>query len=386
MRNVSIIGAAETNFGILEGKTIRDIMAEAGTKAIEDSGLNSKDIQAFYLGNFAGSNFVGQNHLAPYTASALGLNHIPCTRLEDACASGGVALREGVMAVASGMYDFVLVGGVEKMTSVTTERCTEILSGAADEEFEARVGITFPGLFALMARRHMFEYGTTKKQLSMVAVKNHKNGAKNPYAQMRKEITLEKALNSVVIADPLNLYDCSLVSDGAAAIVLCPANYAHEYSNIPIDVIGFGQSSDVISVSERPSITVLQSTVKASMEAYKMANLKPQDIDVCEVHDCFTISEIIATEDLGFVEKGKGGKAVEEGMTEIDGAIPINPSGGLKAKGHPVGATGASQAVETVFQLRGVAGERQVKNAEIGLIHNLGGSGSTCVVHILKRR
>lgn len=387
MRGVSIIGAGKTKFGVFPDRSLKSLIAEAGKKAMLDAKLDASQIQAFYLGNFAATGFNNQNHVAAYAATAIGLGNVPCVRMEAACASSGAALREAVIAVSSGIYDFVLVGGVEKMNTVETPRVTEYLAQAADWETEAKIGATFPSMFALMAQRHMHQYGTRREHLSSVAVKNHANGAKNPDAHMQKEITLEKAMGTpIMVAEPLNLYDCSLVTDGAAAVVVCAGHLAHDYAKVPVDIIGHGQASDSFCMYMKPDITRFDATVAAGYRAYDMARLKPEDIDVVEVHDCFTIAEIIAIEDLGFCKKGYGGPFSYEGMTAINGKIPVNTSGGLKSKGHPVGATGVAQVAELVLQLRGEAGARQVKDAQIALSHNLGGSGASCVVHILKRR
>jgi len=362
-------------------------MAEAGKKALSDAKIHASMIQAYYLGNFAATGFNNQNHVAPYTATAIGLPNVPCVRVEAACASSGAALRQATIAVASGLYDYVLVGGVEKMNTVDTPKVTKYLAQAADWETEARVGATFPSMFALMATRHMHEYGTKREHLSAVAVKNHANGAKNPDAHMQKEITLEKAMNSpIMVAEPLNLYDCSLITDGAAAIVVCATEVAPSHGTIPVEIIGYGQASDSFCMYQKKDITRFDATIAAGRRAYEMAGVTANDIDVVEVHDCFTIAEIIAIEDLGFCKKGQGGPFTFEGNTAIGGKIPVNTSGGLKSKGHPVGATGAAQVAELVLQLRGQAGPRQVKDAEIALAHNLGGSGASCVVHILRRR
>ena len=247
------------------------------------------------------------------------------------------------------------------------------------------MGATFPGLYAMIARLHMHKYGTTSEQMAQVAVKNHENGSMNPIAQYRSKISVEQVLKSVMVADPLHIFDCSPITDGAAAVVLAPADVAHEYTDTPIYVKATAQASDTIALHDRRDITTLDATVAASKRAYEMAGLGPKDIDVVEVHDCFTIAEICAIEDLGFVEKGQGGKFTEEGQTAIGGSIPVNTSGGLKACGHPVGATGIKQAAEIVTQLRGEAGKRQVDGAEIGMAHNVGGSGATALVHILSR-
>ncbi|HEY4490636.1 MAG TPA: thiolase domain-containing protein, partial [Acidobacteriota bacterium] len=380
-------GMGKTKFGVFPERSLKSLIAEASKKALLDARIDTSMVQAFYLGNFAATGFNKQNHVAAYAASAIGLPNIPCTRTEAACASSGAALREAVIAVGSGLYDFVLVGGVEKMNSVDTPKVTECLAQAADWETEAKIGATFPAMFALVAQRHMYQYGTRREHLSAVAVKNHANGAKNPDAHMQKEITLEKAVNSpVLVAEPLNLYDCSLITDGAAALVICPSEMAAEYSKIPVDIIGHGQASDLFCMYQKKDITSFEASMAAGRRAYEMARVSAADIDVVEVHDCFTIAEIVALEDLGFCPRGKGGPFSYEGMTAIGGKIPVNTSGGLKTKGHPVGATGVAQVAELVVQLRGEAGPRQVSDAEIALAQNLGGSGASCVVHILKRR
>jgi acetyl-CoA C-acetyltransferase len=287
------------------------------------------------------------------------------------------------MAVASGYHDIVVAAGVEKMTDVVTEEGTDIIASAGDREWEGFMGATFPSLYAMIARAHMHKYGTTREQLAMVAVKNHRNAIHNEKAQFRKEITIEDVLQSPIVADPLRVLDCSPVTDGAAAIVLCPAERAREFTDSPVYILASAQASDSIALHDRREITTLNATRHAAMRAYSIAKLSPEDIDVAEVHDCFTIAEIVAIEDLGFFEKGLGGKATSTGRTEIDGDIPINPSGGLKACGHPMGATGIKQAVEITLQLEGEAGKRQVDDVEIGLAHNVGGAGGTAVVHIL---
>jgi acetyl-CoA C-acetyltransferase len=309
---------------------------------------------------------------------------IPSTRVEAACASGGLALRQGIAAITSGMHDIVVAGGVEKMTDILTESTTQTLVTAADQEWEAFLGMTFPGLYAMMARRHMHEFGTTRRQLSLVSVKNHKNAKNNPYAQFQFEITEDQVIESPMVADPLRLLDCSPITDGAACVILASEKKAKEFTDSPIYMTGSGQASSSIALHDRKRITVVDATVNAAKEAYARAKKRPSDIQVAEVHDAFTIGEILAIEGLGFVKIGEGGKATEEGLTQIGGKIPVNTSGGLKAKGHPVGATGVAQAVEIVLQLRGEAGKSQV-DADIGLTHNVGGSGGTAVVHILEK-
>ncbi len=380
MRDVAIIGASQTKFGELWEKSFRDLIVEAGIKAIEDANVEGDELGAMYVGNMSAGLFVQQEHIASLIADHSGLAPIPCARVEAACASGGLALRNGIMAVASGYHDMVISAGVEKMTDVVDP--TPAIATASDQEWEAQQGVTFPSLYAMMARRHMHEYGTTREQLAMVSVINHKNGAKNPLAQFPMEISVDAVLNSSIVADPLRLLDCSPVSDGAAAVILCPAEDAKKYTDTPIYVKASAQASGTIALHNRKDLTTIDSTVHASRNAYKMAGLEPKNIDLVEVHDCFSINGLLAVEDLGFVEKGKGGIAIEEGMTEIDGDIPVNPSGGLKARGHPLGATGIAQAAEIVWQLRGEAGKRQVDGAQIGMTHNIGGTGGTAAVHI----
>jgi acetyl-CoA C-acetyltransferase len=290
------------------------------------------------------------------------------------------------MEVASGMSDIVLVGGVEKMTDVGGGDATFALSTAADQEYECYQGVTFPGLYAMMANRHMHQYGTTREQLAEVAVKNHHNGSMNPRAQYPFKITVEKVLSSVKIADPLRILDCSPITDGAAAVILCPLEMAKKLSRKPlVQIIGSGQATDTIALHSREDLTWLGATARASEMAYQMAGVGPGDLDVVEVHDCFTIAEICVIEALGLVEKGQGGPAAESGLTALDGKIPVNTSGGLKSKGHPVGATGVAQIVELSEQLRGEAGDRQVRDAGIALAQNMGGTGGSTAVHILKR-
>ncbi len=385
MRSVSIIGAGLTEFGEHWERSFRELIAEAGIKAIQDSGIEGKDIQAAYGGCMASGMFIGQEHIGALIADQLGLNPIPSTRLEAACASGGVALRNAYLAVASGAHDVVAVGGIEKMTEISTEEAAIALGGAGDQETELFHGASFPALYALMARRHMHEFKTTEEQLAGVSVKNHKNAVNNPYAQFRKEISLEQVMNSGYVASPLKLLDCSPITDGAAAIILCESEKARTFCENPVEIIASAQASDSLALSGRASLTELKATQAAAKGAYMQAGITADMIDFAEVHDCFTIAEILAIEDLGFVKKGFGGKATEDGETAIDGRMPINTSGGLKAKGHPVGATGIAQSIEAYYQLRGRAKERQLKEAEIGLAHNVGGSGATAVVHIFRK-
>lgn len=385
MREVAIIGVGSTQFGELWEKSLRTIAVEAGLKAIEDAGISGDEIDALYGGNMSAGRFVEQEHIGALIADSVGLSglHIASTRVEAACASGALALHLAVLSVASGWYDLVVAAGVEKMTDVDDDIASDLLVSSVDREWEAICGATLPSLFAQMARVHMQKYQTTVEQMAAVAVKNHSNATHNPIAQYRREISIEAVLGSPMVADPLHMLDCSGIADGASAVVLCAAENAKRYTDSAVYVKASSQASDTISLHDRRDLTTMDATVFAAKKAYQRASLEPSQIDVAEVHDSYTIAEIIAIEDLGFFEKGAGGSATAEGETEIGAKVPINPSGGLKACGHPLGATGIRQVVEIVQQLRGEAGKRQVSNAEVGLTHNIGGTGGTAVVHIL---
>lgn len=385
MNRVAVIGVGLSKFGERWETSFRELAIEAGARALEDAGLEGKDVQALYGSCMASSSLIGQEHIGALLADQMGLNPIPATRIEAACASGGAALRMGYAAIASGLYDVVAVGGVEKMTEVLTEDVATALGGAGDQEWELFNGATFPALYALIAKRHAFEYGTTEEQMAVCAVKNHANAVHNPFAQYRREIAVGDVMKSGYVAEPLKLLDCSPITDGAAAAILCNASKAKEYVDTPIEIVASAQASDTLALASRSSLTELKATQVAAQQAYKQAGVQAKDVDFAEVHDCFTIAEILAIEDLGFFPKGGGGKATEEGDTQINARISVNTSGGLKAKGHPVGATGVAQAVEAVLQLRGEAGKRQVDKAGVGLTHNVGGSGATCTVHLFKR-
>ncbi len=383
---VSIVSAGLSKFGKRDNVYARELFAEAANEAFESCpNLNPKgDIEALFIGHMS-EGYEHQGHTGPTMADWAGL--LPCAsaRIESACASSGVALRLGVMSIMSGLYDTVMVGGVEKMTHRTTSEATEYLAMASDYPFEQWNGVTFPGLYALMTTAHMNRYGTTERQLAQVAVKNHRHGALNPKAHMQKEITVEQVLTSRLVAWPLKLLDCSLITDGASCVILTKPELAQKFTDTPIQVLGSGQASDAIGLYEREELTSMKAAKLAARQAYEMAGLKPEDIDIAEVHDCFTIAEILAYEDLGFCSPGQGGKLVEAGDTALGGRLPVNLSGGLKSKGHPVGATGVAQVYEIFLQLTGQAGKRQVDGAEIGLTHNVGGSGATATVHIFRR-
>ncbi len=385
MRDVAVIGVGLTKFGERWSSGLKELLAEAGIAALEDANISSNDIEMLYGGTMASGRFIGQEHTAALMADQLGFKNTPAVRIENACASGGSALRQAYISVASGIHDIVVVGGVEKMTDVTSAEASTALGGAGDQEWELFQGITFPGLYALIAKRHMYEYGTTEEQLASVAVKNHDNACKNQFAQFKKRISIEEVMKSKMVSDPLKLLDCSPISDGAAVAVLAPLDKARKYNDTPIKILSSSQASDTLRLAERDSLTELKATKIASQLAYKHAKLEPKDIDVVEVHDCFTIAEILAMEDLGFYKKGKAAQAIFDGETALNSKLSVNTSGGLKGCGHPVGATGVKQAAEIVWQLRGDAKDRQVKGAEIGMTHNVGGSGATAVVHIFER-
>ncbi|NLA99939.1 MAG: thiolase domain-containing protein, partial [Methanomicrobiales archaeon] len=382
--DVAVIGIGCTEFGEHWGISFRDLFVRAGALALEDAGVTGEKIAALYVGNMSAGRFVEQEHIGALIADYAGLasTNVPSTRVEAACASGGLAFRQAVIAVASGMEDVVVAAGVEKMTDVGTGASVDMLASAADREWEGFAGATFPGLYAMIANDYMHRYPLTREQLAAVAVKNHENGAKNPIAQFQNRITIDTVLNSTMVADPLRLFDCSPITDGAAAVVVVPLERAHEFTDTPVRVLASAQASDTIALHDRRDISTLDATVAAGKRAFAQAGLTHKDIDMVEVHDCFTIAEICAIEDLGFCKKGEAGKLTAEGATALNGDIPVNTSGGLKACGHPVGATGIKQIYEIVSQLRGEAGGRQV-DAEVGMTHNVGGTGATVVVHIL---
>lgn len=384
---VAVISAGLSQFGKMEESTGRELFVDAASEAFERCpNLDpKKDIKGLFIGMMS-ECFEHQGHSAPMLSDWTGLLPAPAIRTEIACASSAAALRLGIFSILSGIYDVVMVGGFEKMTKRSTAETTEYLGMAADFPFEQWNGVTFPGLFALMATVHMHEYGTTEEQMGLVAVKNHHNGSLNPKAHLQKEVTLEKVLASRMIAKPLKLYDCSLISDGASCAILTKPDIAKQYTDDPVYIIGSGHGSDALGLFQRDSLTSIKATKAAAKEAYEMAGIKPSDVDVAELHDCFTIAELIAYEDLGFCSPGEGGKLIESGMTNLDGDLPVNTSGGLKSKGHPVGATGVAQLYEIYLQLTGQAEKRQVEGCEVGLTQNLGGSGASCLVHIYRRK
>jgi len=385
MRDVAIIGTGMMKWGELWEKSLRDLAVEAALLCFEDAGTDR--IDAMTVGSMSSGLFNGQEHLASLVPDYLGRPLTPSIRVESACASGGLAVRTAFVEVASGMADYVLAVGVEKMNDVSGDVATYALATAADQDNEAFHGVTFPGLYAMIARAHMEKYGTTRDQLAEVAVKNHRNGSLNPKAQFPMAITRDTVLNSQLIADPLRLFDCSPVTDGAAAVLLTTVEEAKKLNKQPLVVItGVGHATDTIALSQRKDLTKLEAVQAAAQRALQMAGKTIKDMNFAEVHDCFTIAEICAMEAMGVVEPGQGGPATIDGMTALDGAFPINPSGGLKSKGHPVGATGVAQICECVSQLRGTSDKRQIKNARAAITQNMGGSGGSSVSHVLEIR
>ena len=382
MEKVCVLGAGSTKYGKLDDSIV-DIALQASVSAIESAGIEPKEIQAGYISNVFGVADK-QVHLGPVVMSNLGISEKPSLSIESACGSGSVSFREAFANVAAGFYDAVLVTGVEKVTHTGTEWTTTYFSYCSDFFYEGQAGVSFPGLFASMARAYLHEFNATEEDLARVAVKNHDNGLLNPKAHLRKKITIDDVMNSAVVASPLKLYDCCPFSDGASAVILCSQNFAKEHGGDYIDVIGSGRGGSPAALQGRDHLTTIPSTKIATESAYKMAGITAKDVDFAEVHDCFTIAEVVDTEDLGFFEKGKGVEAVREDRTKLNGQISINPSGGLKSKGHPIGATGVGQVVEVYDQLTGSADERTVKNAKIGLTHNFGATGASCAVHIFQ--
>jgi acetyl-CoA C-acetyltransferase/acetyl-CoA acyltransferase len=383
MRRVAVIGVGVTRFG-KHDRTSAELFAEAAADAIADAEIAPSAIQALYFGNVTGGEGERQLHMGPLAASILGLPTIPTTRFESACATSHAAFRHAVMEIAAGVSDVVMVGGAERVLNVPTDAATEYFAYCSDASYEQPVGLTFPGVFALIARAHMDKYGTTEEQMAHVAVKNHRHGALNPKAQFQKEITLETVLRSPYVADPLKLYDCCPFTDGGAALVLAGEEIARTRKRA-VWVLGTQAASDSMFLHEKRDLARVVATERAARGAYQQAGKRPEDVDVVELHDCFTIAEIVATEGLGFFEPGMGGVAAEKGWTTLGGKLPVNPSGGLKAKGHPIGATGAAQIAEIVGQLRDECGPRQVDGARTGLVHTLGGNTATVLVSLLSR-
>lgn len=378
-----------TRFTGAQSKTAVELFTEAAMDAIIESNIKPKDIQALFVGNALSDIAEGQAQIQVFAADYLGLDHVPANRYENACASSSAAFRDAVMWVASGAFDIVLVGGTETAAKMGTPLATRTFAAASDSRYEYPCGLTFPGVFALLTHLYARRYGIPleklKRQMAQVSINSHYYGARNPKAQFRKEITMEDVFNSIMVAQPLQLYDCCPFSDGASAVVLACEEKAKKLTNKPVYVVGLGQASSGSLASQKDYLPRLIARELSAKQAYSMAGLTPKDIDVIELHDCFSIATLIALESLGFFDYGKSGEAVERGETKIGGKIAVNPSGGLKAKGHPIGATGTAQVYEIVKQLRGECGERQVEGARIGMTDTLGGDGGTLCHAILAR-
>ena len=380
-RDVAIIGQGITKFQEHWDRGVRELAGKAIIDALNDANISHDKVESLYVGSMG--RFGGQEHIAALVSDYSGLTPIPATRVEAGCACGALAMRSAFLAVISGLYDIVVACGVEKMTDLTDSAdVISALGAAADQEWELQTGLTFPAVYALMARAHMAKYGTTQEQLAMVSAKNHKNAVHNPKAHFQREFNIQQVLRAKRVSSPLGLLDCSPVSDGGAAIVIATAEIAENHET-PVWIRGSGHASDTIALQNRSTITNMPATQIAAQRAYEYANISPDEVDVAELHDNFTIGEIMALEDLNFVPKGQGGIATESGETQMDGRLPINPSGGLKARGNPIGATGIAQAIEIVLQLKGQADKRQVADAKVGLTHSVGGSGATSIVTIL---
>ena len=384
MRDVVITGIGSTRYGQLEGRTVQSIAVDAANQAIARAGIDRDEIGALYLGNFAAGPLAGQEVLAGIVADEVGISGIPCTKVEGACASGGIAFRHAVLAVASGQCNAALVVGTEKMTHARGSEVTAALNNAMDNQADGPSGLTFPGFFGLAWRVHAEKYGTTREEVSSIIIKNKTNGLKNPLAQMGAELTPDIISQSPPIADPLQLYDCCPVSDGASALVVVAADRAADAPDLPVRVRSAVQTSGSARLAGHESLCSFKTTVLAAKQAYEQAGVEPGDLDLAEIHDCFSMAEVIHSEDLGLAPRGFGAKWAAEGRTQVGGDIAINPSGGLLSKGHPVGATGVGQLHELVTQLRGEHGN-QVDGARLGLAQNVGGAGVACTVSILER-
>ncbi|WP_440006364.1 thiolase domain-containing protein [Halomicrococcus sp. SG-WS-1] len=386
MRDAYLVGAAQTDFGSFPDESYRSLFHTAFEDACDSvpAGITPDDVDEAFVGTLG----VGGRQLGlagPAATEHVGLDGVPTTRVENACAASGYAVRQAVQAIKSGMADVVLAGGVEVMTDTSSDATKYWLGVSGETEWERLSGTTFAGVYAQMADAHMAEHGTSRDALSRVAVKNHAHGAKNPHAHLGFECSLEDARDAAVVADPLTLYHCCPTTDGAAAALIVGEDVVERYTDAPIRIAGVGAASDRVGLFQRDTYTSIPASREAANRAYEMAGVGPDDLDFAEVHDCFSIAELLAYEDLGFCEPGESGDLVASGATELGGDLPVNTSGGLKSKGHPIGATGAGQVVEAFEQLSGRAGDRQVEGATRGLTHNVGGSGGAAVVHVFER-
>jgi acetyl-CoA C-acetyltransferase len=389
MRKVAVVGVGQTKFSGAQPRTNTELFSEAAMEALKAADLKNRDVQALLIGNALSDFEEGQQIAQTFISENLGLSHVPANIYDGACASSSVAIKDAFIWIASGMYDVVLAGGMERAASMGTRLATQTYAMYTDRNYEYPSGITFPGIFAMLAHLYAKKYGIEmtrlKEQMALISVKAHKYGLLNPKAHLRREMTVEKVLRSPMVCQPLQVYDCCPFSDGAAAVVLASEEVARKLTAKPVFITGVGQASAGSLASQQEHLPWLVARELAVKQAYKMAGVTPQDIDVCELHDSFSIAEILAVESLGFFEYGKGAEASARGETMFGGKVMVNPSGGLKAKGHPVGATGAAQVYEIFRQLRGECGETQVEGARIGLTDAMGASGSIHCNMILER-
>ena len=384
MRDVAIVGHGTTPFGVHDSNG-KELATTAVVRALASADLETSQVDALYLGNFTSGMLEGQELLAPLVTDAVGIDNVPTMKTEGACASSGIAFHQARLLIAAGVHDIVIVGGVEKMTNASTEGFTQALSAAGDATTEQQAGLTFPGFYGLFTSRYLHKYDVDREDISKVAVKNRRNAANNPRARFREPITINDVLTSKQIADPLRLYDCCPPADGAAAVVLAASNMAPSITRDPIHILATAHTTGRSGAYRYEDLTTFNATRNAAKQAYGEADIEPTDVDVVELHDCFSAAEIGDSEDLGFFPKGDGADAVAAGETDTDGEIPINPSGGLLSKGHPVGATGIGQIYETCLQIEGNH-ENQIEGAQTGLTHNLGGSGAVCTVSVLGKK
>ncbi|MFH0898398.1 MAG: thiolase domain-containing protein [bacterium] len=383
--SVVVVGVGHTKFDELWDKSLQDLLFQAQHEALIDAGLCTTDVDKIIVGSMSSQSLLRQSLLGCVASEVLGIS-VPSYHIDAACASGGVAIHAAVAEIQAGRADVVLVSGVEKMSDASVEQVTSAMINAGDIETEAFCGATIPGLFALVARAYMHLHGATREDFAHVSVKNHAHGFLNPLAQLRKKLSIQQVLNAPVVADPLTLLDCSPISDGAASLVLCSSDFAKKLNVKSIAITASQVATDTVSLALRDDLATFKATKKAATKAFAQAKITHQDIDVIEVHDAFSVAELMALEDLGFFKPGCAAQATRDGVTSLHGKLPVNPSGGLKAKGHPVGATGVAQAVEIVKQLQGRCEQRQVPNARIGLTQNVGGIGTTVAIHIFEKR
>ena len=384
MTDVRVAGVGMTPFGRHTERTGRDLFAEATARAFTDAGVDREAVEEVFFGNFMGEFAETQGHQGPLAAEVAGVR-APATRLDSACASSGAAVRYGVERIRAGA-DVALVGGAERMNNLSTADATEALAAAADALWEIRAGLTFPGAYSLMANRYFERFGGDREDLAHISVKNHANAVENDLAQYQRRLTVEDVLNATIISSPFGLYDCSPISDGASAAVLVSESFAAAHDlDAPVRITGTGQGSDTFALQDRESMVRTPAAERAGEAAFAEAGIGPGDVDVAEVHDCFTVAEVLALEALGFYDPGEAIGAARRGETTIDGHLPVNLSGGLKAKGHPVGATGCAQISELTKLLRGDhVNSDAVPDAEVGVTHNAGGTVASCVVHVLE--